>query len=69
MGPEEKRGLPVVNSGLSNNPASQKVGGSTPPLPPTRAQSFAADTHFLSGFSLADTEPFSFCNVVNCSRT
>jgi hypothetical protein len=28
-----------------------------------------ADTHFLSGFSLFDTEPFSFSNFANCSRT
>jgi len=27
-----------------------------------------ADTHSLSGFSLVDTEPFSFSNFANCSR-
>jgi hypothetical protein len=27
------------------------------------------DTHFLSGFSLVDTEAFSFSNFANCSRT
>ena len=34
-----------------------------------RAQSFAADTHFLSGFSAVDVEPFSFSHFANCSRT